>query len=660
MLYAKELLGYAVPQYQTGDMPAGSFWVKIRVRRNLGDVAIEGPPRELKASQTQLDPLEGDRAANPGNHFQAHERRPLKSQRGFTKGKSCLTNLITFYDEMTSLVDEGRAVDIVYLDFSEAFNTACHKILIEKLLKWIENWLNGQAQRVVISGTKSSWKPVTSNVPQGSILGLILFTIFINDLGGGTECTLSKFADDTKLGAVADMPEGCATIQRDLDRLEKWADRNLMKFNKKCEVPHLGRNNPRHQGHPAGKQPSENYLKGVCKEHGARPFSAVPTDRTRGNGHKLKHKRCHLNIRKHFFTVKVTEHWHQLPRAVVQSPSLEICKSLVTISGFTKGKLCLTNLVAFYDGVTVLVTVTVFPSRQGKSNLCIYLDFCKAFDTVPHNILVSKLEIWILLWIRNWLDGHIQRVAVNSSMSKWRSDKWCPSGVCLRTNDTKLSGAADMLEGRDGTQRDLDRLEEWAHVNLMKFKKAKSKVLHLGWGNDQYQYKKEVGILVDEKLDMSWQRTLAAQKANHTLGCVKRSVASRSMEYCVQLWGPQHRKDMDLLEWVERRATKMVRGLEHLSYEERLRELCSLEKRRLQGDLIAAFQYIKGAYKKGGETLFTRASSDRTRGNSSKLKEGRFRLDIRNISLYTFTMRVVRYWNRFPREVVDAPSLEVS
>ncbi|KAK4828416.1 hypothetical protein QYF61_026272 [Mycteria americana] len=117
-------------------------------------------------------------------------------------------------------------------------------------------------------------------------------------------------------------------------------------------------------------------------------------------------------------------------------------------------------------------------------------------------------------------------------------------------------------------------------------------------------------------------------------------------------------KDMDLLEQVQGRAMKMIRGLEHLSYEDRLREvgLFSLEKRRLWGDPIAAFQYLKGAYRKAGEGLFTRACTDRTRGNGFKMKEGRFTLGIRK---KFFTMRVAGHWNRLPREVVDAPSLEV-
>ncbi|GAB0185715.1 hypothetical protein GRJ2_001036800 [Grus japonensis] len=249
------------------------------------------------------------------------------------------------------------------------------------------------------------------------------------------------------------------------------------------------------------------------------------------------------------------------------------------------------------------------------------------------------------------------------------------------TFNTKLCGVVNTLEGRDAIQRDLDRLERWAHANHMKLNKAKCKVLHMGWCNPKHNYRlggecieeKDLGVLVDEKLNMSWQCTLAAQKANCILGCIKRSMTSSSREvilplystlmrphlqYCVQLWGPQYKKDMELLEQVQRRVMKLIRGLEHLSYEDRLRELglFSPEKRRLQGDLIAAFQYLKGAYKKSAEGLFTRAWSDRTKGYGLKQKEDRFRLDIRK---KFFTMRVVRHWNRLPREVVDAPSLEV-
>ena len=172
------------------------------------------------------------------------------------------------------------------------------------------------------------------------------------------------------------------------------------------------------------------------------------------------------------------------------------------------------------------------------------------------------------------------------------------------------------------------------------------------------------------KPDMSQQCALTAQKANWILGCIKRSTASRAREEILPLYSvlvrphlecciSQYSRKVDLLECIQRRATKMIQGMEHLPCEDRLRELglFSLEKASGRSESSLSVSKGGGSCKKEGDRLFSKVCYNRSRGNGFQLKERRFRLDIR---IRVFTIRVVRHWHRLPTEVVGAPSLETS
>lgn len=283
------------------------------------------------------------------------------------------------------------------------------------------------------------------------------------------------------------------------------------------------------------------------------------------------------------------------------------------------------------------------------------LDICIDFSL---NILCSEVKLQRNEVPSYWNEGD-QLLNVQVEIS----GEWCPSGVCTRTTtvflnsdmgrgtrltlsrlpeDTKLNSAVNMPEGWDAMQRDVEKHKKWACGNIIGFKKAKSKVLHLGQDQPQYPCRPEndgiegslsyLGVLVCEKFNMSRQHVLPAQKANLILGCIKQNMAHRlrelilsffsahlrlkleywiwlwikqnmahrfrelilsffsahlrlRLEYWIWLWSPHHRKALDLMEWVQRRTMKMIGGMEYHSYDKRLRELelFSQENRRLWG-----------------------------------------------------------------------------
>ena len=177
-------------------------------------------------------------------------------QHGFRDGRSCTTQLLTVVENWTQSLDNHMPVDCIYLDYRKAFDSVPHRRLLKKLstfgiqgntLKWLESFLVGRRQRVRVNSALSDWTEVRSGIPQGSVLGPLLFTLFINDLPSVATSTSDLFADDTKVHRPVSTQEDAKTLQDDIDAMHDWSTRWQLPFNdQKCKVVHYGRQNQKH------------------------------------------------------------------------------------------------------------------------------------------------------------------------------------------------------------------------------------------------------------------------------------------------------------------------------------------------------------------------------------------------------------------------------
>ena len=382
--------------------------------------------------------------------------------------------------------------------------------------------------------------------------------------------------------------------------------------------------------------------------------------------------------------------------------------SLINTSqhGFTQGKSCLTNLLDFFETVTKNLD-------EGRPVDLVYLDFAKAFDKVPYVRLFRKIEAHgisgsILGWIISWLKCRRQKVSINNNDSDWRAvtsgvpqgsvlgpvlfliyindlDNGLVSKLSKFADDTKMCKYVDKPEDIDVLQRDLDSLHQWSLDWQMQFNVDKCSVIHVGHGNKCSTYKlgnadlrssdceKDLGVIVDNNMKFSEQCSKSVKSANMTLGLIRRTIKNKNknvviklykalvrpkLEYCIQAWRPYLRKDIDSLERVQHRATRMISECRGQDYESRLARvgLITLEDRRSRGDLIEVFKIIKGIDKVDYRNFFELASYSVTRGHRYKIIKVRPRLEIRK---HFFSQRVVNSWNKLPSTVVEADTVNV-
>ena len=373
--------------------------------------------------------------------------------------------------------------------------------------------------------------------------------------------------------------------------------------------------------------------------------------------------------------------------------------------GFRRARSCVTQLLLVMERLTKYFD-------EGIPVDIIYLDFRKAFDSVPHERLLTKLKAYgisgnILEWIRNFLLGRTQRVKVGSAIS---SESPVLSGIpqgsilgpvlftafindmpadlvslChIFADDTKIYNSA--ME-KDKLQADVFKLQEWSERWNLYFNVSKCHVMHLGAKNPRVDYtmrldndlkkidscieEKDLGVTFDEKLSFDPHIHRVVKKANQMLGLIKRSFLFMNkdiflklfksfvrphIEYANVIWSPHLKRQSIYIENVQRRATKLLDFCKDMSYEERLRELQlhSLKGRRDRGDLIQMYEIYNGYDDINFHNLFNQVQCNITRNPVGKVQMGHCNTNIRK---YTFTNRVITNWNALPPNVKNAKNI---
>ena len=421
------------------------------------------------------------------------------------------------------------------------------------------------------------------------------------------------------------------------------------------------------------------------------------------------HKSDDRDIAENYRPISITSQMIKLLEKLVRSKLVNHLTANGIISkdqhGFCEKKSCMTNLLETLDYVTKMVD-------NGFQVDEIFLDFCKAFDKVSHERLLYKLhsmgiEDKALQWVSSFLTNRRQRVRVNGVYSSWADvTSGVPQGSVLGpilfvafindlpatifsdcklfADDSKIYGLASTPEDIQKIQDDLCKAYEWSKEWGMEFHPKKCKVLHFGKKNIEHKYllgehlvepvnhEKDLGVVISDDLGWAEHIKTCVSKANRMIGIIRRTFSHINqdmflvlyktfirphLEYCPEVWNPYLVKDINSLEKVQRRATKLVSNLQDLPYEERLTKLklFPLQDRRLRGDMITTFKLLNGLLDADKDNLVPLSKS--TRDSRSHNQQIYCNIPRTNTRKYFFTNRIILPWNTLSQETISSDTV---